>query len=303
MMNCIDLQINGYKGVDFSSSALTEEDFIRTCQHIIHDGTTHFLPTLITSSKEVYRQNLKIIARASNDPSIRKAILGVHLEGPFLSKEEGARGAHNPDWMLLPDIKFLYELWDWSEGKIKLMTVAAELAGASKICREAKKLGIKISLGHQMASRENITQLIKNGAAACTHLGNGLPQYIHRFQNPIWTCLADERLWTMMITDGHHLPPELIKVIIKAKGTDRILIVSDAAPIAGFPPGKYSTLGNDVVLAENGYLYNPATGYMVGSSANMPQCIQYLKSLDCLSDAELQQIAYQNPLKFLETYE
>ena len=300
-MHCIDLQVNGYMGIDFSSNDLTAEKFRDACNKIIDSGTKYFLPTLITSPIDTYQQNLDIITEVSKDPAIHDAIKGIHLEGPFLSPVKGAAGAHNPHWMQKPDIRLLHQLYDWSDQKIKLITIAAELQGADQFCKEAKKLGIKVSLGHQMAGKKDIQRLTDAGATACTHLGNGMPSHIHRFENPVWICLAHDQLYTMIIGDGHHIPEEFIKVVVKSKGVDRVIVVSDSAPIAGMPPGNYSTLGNKVILQENGYLYNPDTGYMVGSSANLSQCIEYLQTLDFLTIEDIEKMVYYNPFKFLNT--
>jgi N-acetylglucosamine-6-phosphate deacetylase len=128
-------------------------------------------------------------------------------------------------------------------------------------------------------------------------LGNGIPKVLPRHHNPLWAGLAQDALIAMIITDGHHLPPSIIKTIIRTKGISKIIVVSDASPIAGLPPGKYNTLGNEVVLEASGRLYNPETGYLVGSSSTMLDCMNYLSSLDLLSFEELLDVGFYNPLR------
>lgn len=296
----VDLQVNGYKGIDFSSSDLTKERFIFACQELIKQGTVAFLPTVITSSIQVYKNNLRLIAEAINHNDLKNHLLGIHVEGPFISPEEGARGAHDLKWVKKPDLKLLDKLYNWAEGKIKLLTIAAELDGAESLCHHARKLGITVSLGHQMAAETDVNKLADAGARSLTHLGNGLPRLLPRHDNPIWAGLANDNLTAMIITDGHHLPPSIIKTVIRIKGITKTVVVSDASPIAGLPPGRYTTLGNEVQLEESGLLHNPATGYLVGSSSTMIDCMNYLSSLCILNISELFELGFYNPLRLLD---
>ncbi|MCD6288091.1 MAG: N-acetylglucosamine-6-phosphate deacetylase [Candidatus Hydrogenedentes bacterium] len=295
----VDLQVNGYGGVDFSGEGLRSDDFADACRRLLNSGTSAFLPTVITSADEVYRQNLPILADAIERPEFRGRLLGVHIEGPFISPCDGARGAHTAAWVRPPDTDYLDTLIEWSRGTIKLITIAAELDGAAELARHAVSRGITVSLGHQMAGYEAVDELARAGATALTHLGNGAPATTPRHDNPIWAGLANDGLTAMLITDGHHLPAHLIKTFARVKGASRLIVTSDAAPLAGLPPGRYRTLGNDVVLDETGKLYNPHTGFLVGSSSTMIQCMNYLASLDLLSPADLIEVGYFNPLRLI----
>lgn len=292
----VDLQVNGFGGVDFSSPELTLHQVMETVHRLTAAGTTAFLATLITNPMDIYRRNLPILARSANHPDLRGRLLGIHLEGPFLNPGEGARGAHNPEWMKCGDIRLLAELIDLSEGAVRLLTIAADIDGAEEIAAYARKQGITVSLGHHLANAEQIRRLKLAGATALTHLGNGLPRMIDRHANPIWPGLADDDLTAMIITDGHHLPPEMIGAIVRAKTARRIVVTSDSSPLAGMPPGRYHSLGNDVFLDTNGKLYNPSTGYLVGSSSTMKQCMDHLASLNILSQDELRIVVFVNPL-------
>src|SRR4030042_14494 len=111
-----DLQVNGYKGVDFSSGALTQGDFIRACRGLFEAGTTAFLPTMVTSRQEVYEHNLPIIAECLEMPEFEDRLLGIHIEGPFISAQDGTRGAHNAEWVMAPGTGFLDKLIGWADG-------------------------------------------------------------------------------------------------------------------------------------------------------------------------------------------
>lgn len=295
----VDLQVNGFRGVDFSSAELTGEQFTKACAEILESGTTAFLATVITSSRAVYNRNLAVIADVIDSGEFEGRLLGIHLEGPFISPVDGARGAHCTEWVCRPDTDYFKELLQWGSGHVKMLTLAAEQTRSEDVTACAVEAGVAVSLGHQMAGADDLKQLARAGARGLTHLGNGIPSVLDRHNNPIWAGLAIDELTAMIITDGHHLPADMIKTFIKAKGTDRIVVVSDASPIAGLPPGRYETLGNDVVLAENGKLFNPATGYMVGSSATMLDCMNYLASLELLSVEELLDVGFHNPLALI----
>jgi len=293
----VDLQVNGFAGVDFSAPTLDTEAFADACRAIRQSGTTAFMPTLITSPPEVYEKNLGVIAGVMKRAEFEDCLIGIHLEGPFISPMEGARGAHNPDWIEKPDTDYLRQLQAWAGGNIRMMTIAAELEGAAELTRCATEAGITISLGHQLATVDDLERLGASGAKSLTHLGNALPAMLRRHENPIWAGLANDALLATIITDGHHLPDDLIKVIVRVKGPRRLAVVSDAAAIAGLPPGRYQTLGHQVVLDECGKLYDPETGYLVGSSATMLDCMNHLASLELLSPEDLLRVGLDNPLK------
>lgn len=295
----VDLQVNGHLGIDYSSGDLTEESFIHTCLELRKDGTSAFLPTVITSEEKIYERNLPLMVKALRHPEVRRSVLGFHLEGPFMSPEPGARGAHNPNWMRAADTGFLDRLQELASGEVRLMTIAAEIPGAEALIRHSVKKKIAMSLGHQLAGEKEINAAALAGAVALTHLGNGVPQTIDRHQNPLWAGLASEALTAMLITDGHHIPPAFIRSVILAKGVQKTIIVSDASPVAGLPPGTYQTLGNNVVLEPSGYLRSLDTGYMAGSSSTMRQCVNYMASLRFVETKDLFRMAITNPLKLI----
>ena len=295
----VDLQVNGFKGVDFSSPDLTEEKFIQTCRMLLNNGITSFLPTIVTSPEDVYRNNLSMMAKVIDIPEFAGCLPGIHVEGPFISPEPGAYGVHNPDWIRKPDIKFLDKLIEWAQGKIKIVTIAAEVEGAEELTQYAVSKGITVSLGHQTAIEEDLDRIVRAGATALTHFGNGIPNTIHRHLNPIWAGLSNDNLTAMIIADGHHLPYSILKSIIRVKGVSRLIVVSDASPLAGMPPGRYKYGGEDVILEENGLLHNIRRNCLAGSSSTMMDCMNHLALLKFLSTDELVEVCFYNPLRLI----
>jgi N-acetylglucosamine-6-phosphate deacetylase len=296
----VDIQVNGYLGVDFSSPALQPDDICRVTGALVEAGTVGYCATLITSPAEVYDRNLPLIAKAMDVPGVRGHLMGIHLEGPFLSPEEGARGAHQARWMRRPDRDYFRELQDRAQGEIKMLTLAPELEGAIDLIDHVrKKYDTSISLGHHLAGRNIIRDAVAAGASLITHLGNGCPNLIHRHANPILHQLATDRLCAGLITDGQHIPEDFIRVVFKCKGVDGVYVVSDSAPIAGLQPGIYTNMGIQVRLTLSGRIEQLDAPYLAGSACTMAQCMRFLRSLQFLSEDELWQVGYENPLRIL----
>lgn len=297
----VDLQINGFRGVDFSSPDLTGDAFMFACRELRSAGTAAFLPTILTSPIDVYQRNLPLMAELIERRENGLNALGFHLEGPFISTEEGARGIHNPSWVVKPDVALFDQLQHLSHGMIRMITIAAETEGASDLARHAVSQGTVVSLGHQLASEREMKLLKEAGALSLTHFGNGIPVSIHRHRNPLWAGLAMEELTAMIITDGHHIPESIVRIILGMKGVDKTVVVSDSSPLAGLEPGRYTWMGVEVILEEDGYLHEAQGPYLAGSSATMLQCMNYLASLRLLDLEDLIQIGFYNPLRIIST--
>lgn len=295
----VDLQVNGYLGTDFSAPGLTAEKVRRVVERLRERGTMAFCPTLITSSPELYASNLPVLAGCLKEPDLADVLLGFHLEGPFISPDDGARGAHALVHVQLPSVRLLDRLRRLAQDNIVLLTVAPELPGALALIDYAIKSGITVSLGHHHADAETIRRACDLGASASTHLGNGISNLVARHPNPLWDQLDEQRLTAMLITDGHHLPASFIRVVLRAKGVDRVIAVSDSAPLAGFPPGDYDCMGQEVVLEPGGRIWNPVGQHLVGSSACLLDCMNHLAVLADLTETELWGIGYYNPLALI----
>jgi len=295
----IDLQVNGHNGVDFSNPNLTADMVVKAAEELFAAGTQIFLPTIITGPMELYRRNIPIIKKAIESHGYLDRVPGVHLEGPFISAKSGAVGAHNPAWVQTPSKAAVDELN--AEGFIKIITIGADAENAPEAIARARELGIHVSVGHHMADYAQVRAAADAGAQLLTHLGNGCPNLLDRHNNPVWAGLAEERLTAMLITDGHHLPGELIKVFVLTKGVDKVIVTSDATEATGYKPGPCFVLGNDSILEPNGKLHNPVKKCLVGSASTVSMCMAFLESLNIWTEEELTKMGRTNALALLNS--
>jgi N-acetylglucosamine-6-phosphate deacetylase len=293
----VDLQVNGFAGNNFSDASLTLDQAAATCAALAQRGTLAFCPTVITSAVEVYRRVLPVLAEAvQRSAAWPGRLLGIHLEGPFISLEDGAIGVHPREFVQSPSIELFNELYDLAEGQVALLTLAPEIPGALDLIQHAVERGVVVSIGHTLADAHAIRAAIDAGASLSTHLGNGCPNYLHRHFNPLWPQLAAPELAAMIITDGHHLPPEVITTILAAKGPNRVIVTSDAAPAAGCGPGEYAFFSTRVLLEPSGRLRNLERDTLAGSSATLLDCMNVLAGLRQLSEEDLWQVGRDHPL-------
>ncbi|MCX7787227.1 MAG: amidohydrolase family protein [Spirochaetes bacterium] len=261
-----DLQINGHRGIDYSGEDLTPEKVLEVCHSVARTGTTRHLATIITRPRERILANLRVLTEARKQyPFVRDSIVGVHLEGPFISEEDGPRGAHNRDFVRDPDIGEFEEWQDAAEGTIRLVTLAPERKGAIPFIQHLRQRGVVAAIGHTGASAEIIQEAIRSGASLSTHLGNGSHAQIPRLRNYIWEQLAADELYASFICDGFHLPPSVMKVFTRAKGIERIILVSDVAFLAGLKPGFYKWGHLDVELHPDGRITQVGTPFFAGA--------------------------------------
>ena len=303
-LKLIDIQVNGYKGISFTDQNLTIEQCKYAFQQYIKDTECiSFFPTIITTSKETYEHVIPILNELSNNSEFKDHIGGYHFEGPFIAKE--AKGAHEEKHICAPDIDYFNYLYNLTQGKLKIMTIAAEYDLLSSFIKNADSKNVIISLGHQIANVQQIEKASNYGAKCMTHLGNGIPQMIDRHNNSIYAGLSNDKLTTMIIPDGFHLPDYFMKIVFKAKGIDNVICVSDISPIGGLPSGEYSGkkigMGDEILrIEENGKLHIPSRNCLAGSSMNIRQCANYLIKTNLLSKEELEKVFYYNIKKLLK---
>jgi N-acetylglucosamine-6-phosphate deacetylase len=262
----IDNQTNGYAGIDFSHETFAPEGMRKAAMALWKDGTTSFLPTLITGSHSDLLKNFKILGGLREDPELLGSIPGFHLEGPYLSKEPGFYGCHPVEHLRNPSIEEFLQYQEAAQQKIIQVTLSPELEGAIDFICWCRKNEVTVSLGHSNATTEVIYLAVESGARLSTHLGNGCANMINRHKNPIWPQLANDLLTPSIIADGHHLLPEEIKVFYKVKGPDNMILTSDVNHLIGMTPGKYFYMGSDVILTEDGLIKNPRLNCLAGAS-------------------------------------
>ena len=272
----LDVQVNGFAGHDVNGGDLDVEGF-ELMTHALHaQGVARYLPTVITASPAHLTRCLMRIVEASDTSNVvGRAVAGIHLEGPFISPEDGARGAHPIEQVRAPDPVLFDELQHAADGRIRVVTLAPEGAGAADFIAQLVDRGIIVALGHTVADAHAIRAAVDAGASLATHLGNGAPARLPRHPNMIWEQLAEDRLYASAIFDGHHLPKSVMKVFARVKGSERLLLTSDAVALAGQPPGVYDgQVGGKVELHPSGRLTVFASEYLAGSASSLSDAVR-----------------------------
>jgi N-acetylglucosamine-6-phosphate deacetylase len=296
----IDNQVNGFAGVSFSFSGveLTSEGIEKATRALWEAGVTTYLPTLTTNSHELLIKNFKILAEAIGNPGLHGSIAGFHLEGPYISPEDGYRGAHPVKYVREPDWNEFIEFYEASGKNILQVTLAPELEGAMDFILRCHEKGIVVALGHHNASAQIISEAVDNGARISTHLGNGCANLINRHRNPLWPQLSDDRLMISIIGDGFHLLPEEIRVFYKVKGPDKTIITSDVTHYSGLAAGEYITPEGDTIeLTPEGMLRYPAQDVLYGSAAPITKGVGNVMKVTGCSLEQAVQMAATNPAR------
>lgn len=207
----LDMQVNGYKAIDYRMEGLSENHINKIIHYLDATGTTHHLPTIVTTADDCLLANLKTISNAiKNSEVIAEAIAGIHIEGPYLSAEDGPRGAHDSVYIRDPDFEEFQEWQETAGGHIRIITLAPERKGAIDFIRMVVSTGVIVSIGHTSADGSCIRDAIRAGAIMTTHLGNGSHGMLPRLKNYIWEQLAAEELTASIICDGFHLPESVV---------------------------------------------------------------------------------------------
>jgi N-acetylglucosamine-6-phosphate deacetylase len=296
----IDVQVNGFAGYDVNAANLEPEQVKEMVRVLWRLGITRLLPTVITESYAHIERCLSVIADACRDPDVAVSVAGIHLEGPYISPLEGARGAHPEQHVRAPDWEEFLGWQQAAKGLIRLVTLSPEHRNAVDFIERATAAGVVVGIGHTLASTAQIEAAVAAGAKLATHLGNGAPATIVRHPNPIWDQLANDALTASFIFDGHHLPSNVMKVMLRAKGKDKSLLISDAVALAGMPPGIYDTpVGGEVELHPNGRLTLLGTSYLAGSANGLIIGIENALRLGECSLAEALAMVSINPAKLL----
>jgi N-acetylglucosamine-6-phosphate deacetylase len=291
-----DIQLNGRWGKSFSGADITGEEVANIVRAQGTMGTARLCPTLITAPVDQMLHGVSMIAAACEaDIGIDRMVLGVHLEGPFLSEREGFRGAHPATSIRDPDWGLFQELQEASGHRVALMTLAPERPGAIAFIERATAAGVVIALGHTAADGETIGRAVDAGAKLSTHLGNGIAVELPRHPNAIWQQAAEDRLFASLIADGHHLDAATLRVLARAKGPEKLVLISDASPLAGMPPGTYG----DWEVDPTGKIVVAGTPYLAGSNQGLEVGIRNLMSAMPCSVGMAIQTVTRNPALLL----
>ncbi len=296
----IDIQVNGYAGFDFNAADVTPETVAGVVRALWRRGVSAICPTVITQAEPAMCRSLSAIAAACDaDPRIAHAIPCIHVEGPFISSEDGPRGAHSLPHVRPPSIAE-YQRWqEAAGGRVGIVTLAPEYPDAPVFIR-AIAGDVVVALGHTAADAAQIRAAVDAGARLSTHLGNGAHARLARHPNYIWEQLAEDRLAASLICDGQHLPPAVIKAMVRAKGSERTILISDAVAVAGLSPGVYNAaVGGKVELLPSGRLNLFGTPYLAGSASSLSEGIGNVVRHAGVTLAEAVRFATANPAQLL----
>ncbi len=274
----IDLQVNGYFGVELATADAA--GLAMVAARLPETGTTSFLPTFITSPIEDLVAELRRFGQLEPEVSSvagRARVLGVHLEGPFISPKRA--GAHNPAWITTPTEDAVSALLQASAGQLKLLTMAPELDGAMAAIKHFTDADVLVSVGHSDATAQQVSTAARCGARMVTHLFNAQRPLHHREPGVVGQALADRRLTSSLIVDLHHVSGQ-VAAIAFAAAPGRIALITDAAACAGMPPGEYLLGGEPILLAEgDGTPPVRADGTLAGSALRMDSAVANLVAI------------------------
>lgn len=290
----VDLQVNGFAGVDFNDASTRPDGVQQALDAMEATGVGLCLPTIITSSREHFAACARVLL-ATRHP----AIAGLHMEGPYISGEDGFRGAHPLAHVRSATLDDFDRRQEAADGTIRLVTLAPEVPGAIALTEVLAARGIRVAIGHTNASTAQLADVVSAGATLSTHLGNGCPVSLPRHPNVVWDQLADDRLMASIIVDGHHLPASTVKVMVRAKTAARCILVTDAMMAARCRPGRYRIGELEVDLEPSGRVAAPGSATLAGSSLTLDRAVALTMRMAGVTLEEAAAMASSRPAEFL----
>jgi len=297
MTGYVDIQVNGYGGINYNSSDLTAEQLRTSCQRLQSDGVAGILATICSEQPEVMLTRLHNLVKARNaDPLNQKIVWGIHIEGPYMSPEDGYRGAHPREAMKPTNLDVIKKFHDACQGLLRILTLAPEMDPGLQATRWLANQKVTVSGGHSNASLDQLKAAIDAGLSMYTHVGNGCPAQMHRHDNIIQRVLSlTDKLTLCFIGDGVHVPLFALKNYLKAANPERTIVVTDAVWPAGLGPGTFDmghwgkiTIGKDLAI------WAPDRSHFLGSALTMPQCHANLKTLN-LPEKTIENLLIHHP--------
>ncbi len=297
----IDLQVNGFAGVDFNAGAVTPAEIDHALEAMLATGVTLCLPTIITAPEAQLDQRFRSLDAAIAGSRLGPLMCpGYHLEGPFLNPLAGYAGCHPAEAMIAADPGLVTRLESGLSRPILMVTLAPEVAGAQALIAALAGAGRIVAIGHSAANFAQVAAAADAGATLSTHLGNGMPQHLHKLDNPIFAQLAEDRLRASFIADGIHLHPKALRSLLRAKGFERSILVTDAVSAAASRPGAYPFAGMSVDLREDGSVRQPGAANLAGSALCLDQAVRNVVAWGLASPHEAVAMASDHPLAALQ---
>jgi N-acetylglucosamine-6-phosphate deacetylase len=293
----VDLQVNGFAGVDYNEPSSSHEEIARSLQVMFSTGVTRVFPTVITGDPERMVGALRNLAAARESLENGGAMEAFHVEGPHISPEDGPRGAHPQRWVRPPDVNEFLRWQEAARGNVRLVTLSPEWPGAPLYIEALASEGVVTSIGHTRATREQILDAVSAGATLSTHIGNGAHALLQRHPNYIWEQLAEDRLAASFIVDGIHLGDAFLRVALRAKGIERSVLVTDAVMPALCAPGVYKLGEIQVELKDDQRVVLRGGTRLAGSSLRMDRAIDNVMRIAGVSLTEAITMATINPAR------
>jgi N-acetylglucosamine-6-phosphate deacetylase len=293
----LDLQHNGSLGLDFGSDELTLEDWSRWAKAHVLAGGGQLLATLITAPVAAMERRIQAICRAVEAlPALRKIIVGIHLEGPFISPLPGYMGAHPAAHILPADTETMRRLLEAGQGLVKLVTLAPECDAGCATIRWLHTQGVACAAGHTDASQETLQAAIQAGLSLFTHLGNGCPGTLPRHDNIVQRALALADVLTLcFIPDGAHIPFFALRNYLRGLDPERVILVTDSISAAGCGPGIYPLGDQKAHVGSDGIARTPCGNFLAGSTLLLSQLLQHVGRE--LGSLDTQKALISNPRK------
>jgi len=293
----IDIHLHGGGGADVMDG--TEEAIEKISKVHAKGGSASIVPTTLTAPLDRILKTARNIGTAKRKILEGAQVLGAHIEGPYFSVEQ--RGAQNPKYLKVPRPKEYEKLLGFSED-ICQMTVAPELDGAIELGKALVREKIVASIGHSNAIYDEVVSAIEAGFTHVTHMFSGMSGLrrinLFRVAGVIESTLLLDELTTEMIADGKHIPASLMKLVIKAKGLDKVCLVTDASPLTGMPEGQYR-MGGLKIIVEDGVAKLSDGSAFAGSVVTMNLCVRNMINLVGLSMQDAIKMASLNPAKVI----
>lgn len=297
-----DIQVNGYGGIDFNHNNLRLDDLRKACIKLENDHVEGIFATIITADIHDMLIRIKqLVEFRKQDTLIYKIIKGIHIEGPFLNKSNGYRGAHPEEHILKGDIKKMKLLLEASKGLTRIVTLAPEVDKNNEIIKFLHAQGIVIAAGHCNPTMDELKEAIKAGLNMFTHLGNGCPKDLPRHDNIIQKALAlKDQLTLCFIADGIHIPFYALKNYIELAGVKNCIITTDAMAAAGAIAGKYTLSNITLEVGQDKIVREPGKSNFAGSAIDMYSSALNLETEMNFSKKEILQLTYTNPSKLFK---
>jgi len=298
-MNPLDLQVNGFGGVDFNRDGLTAEQMRLACQRLRDAGCGEFLATIITADLDVMCRRLEALVRCrESDPLVMDMMAGIHIEGPFINESPGYVGAHPAASVIPAGTDAMRRLLDAAGGLTRIVTLAPERDHRLAVTQLLASQGICVSAGHCDPSLDQLRAAIDSGLRMFTHLGNGCPMHLHRHDNIIQHALSlADKLWICFIADGVHVPFPALGNYLRSAGIGRSIVVTDAIAAAGLGPGTYTLGDQSIAIGTDGVARSRDASHFVGSTVTMSETYRHLKAELALSEEQASSLLDMNPRK------